>query len=972
MARAPAVVHRQDRDLGRVVRRQHRARRSRPCGRRRSGRSCPIHAIDSEFQGAGLAARLPRGAGRRGRLGPADDRHAAAAAAAVRRRLAASAGATRIEAIEQPFPFAWHVVPPETWAAWTTDIAAIEVPTLAVSAWHDSYPRETVDYWRAAGRREAAASWGRGSTSCPTIAVHDPIGFFEVVAAVVRRTSWATVRRRCRTSRRSRSSRALGRGWRTADAWPPAAAAVADAVRRARRRRSAMHAADAAADDDVSRRPDRRAGGAAVGLDDADAARSRATSRPTITARRRGPATPLDEPLLITGDPAVVVALCSDRPDVPLRAWLSDVRPDGSSTLITQGWVRPTHVLGGPLPADRPAEVRVPLNPTSYRLAAGHRLRLAVAGSHFPALVPRARPGDVHDRGRPERHARRTAGRAARRGRRRRRRGRAPSDRSAAGASSSRRGRARRRARPRRRRRGATTSTRRARFALEAGGELTWDIAVDARPSRATIPARCGSRSTADLADRRPAGRRSRSASRMWQTFDEQEVTAEIDVDGQPFFERDLAPALRRRTRGASDADRSRASGTPTLETADPADAAPPTTIALLRRPTRADRGHERRSTATKWANAGVSPNDVATRRGPRDPAVHRKARTAGGPGRARRRSARTQAAPPTHSSACRPRAARPGTPLRMAHDPLRHRGLQRGRRAGGVGGRPATRRHPLRVHELQPLRGRRQRPRHVRDARRVRRARSASASRGGCSRSCRTWAFRRPSTRRRRTRSTSRPSRASRASTRATSGFGAACSRATPASRTRPTAPRSRTRGASSRDPSTARARRRPSPPSATRPTACTGWASSRFSPSSSIRRRATASRPRTAPRPSSSSRRFKREAHPLIRFRTHDLVRLTTTPCRCGRTGVRFHVLGRSDDMFIVRGINVFPLAVAAIVDEFRPAPDRRVPDRARRAAAARHAAAAASSRPRRTCRPERLARRRRRRWLLGSGRS
>ncbi len=64
-----------------------------------------------------------------------------------------------------------------------------------------------------------------------------------------------------------------------------------------------------------------------------------------------------------------------------------------------------------------------------------------------------------------------------------------------------------------------------------------------------------------------------------------------------------------------------------------------------------------------------------------------------------------------------------------------------------------------------------------------------------------------------------------------------------------------------------------------------------------------------------------LRREAHPLVRFRTHDHVRLTTGRCACGRTSVRFHILGRSDDMFIVRGINVFPLAVASIVDEFRP---------------------------------------------------
>ena len=62
-------------------------------------------------------------------------------------------------------------------------------------------------------------------------------------------------------------------------------------------------------------------------------------------------------------------------------------------------------------------------------------------------------------------------------------------------------------------------------------------------------------------------------------------------------------------------------------------------------------------------------------------------------------------------------------------------------------------------------------------------------------------------------------------------------------------------------------------------------------------------------------------RQAHPLIRMRTHDHVRVTTAPCPCGRTGFRFHVLGRGDDMFIVRGINVYPLAVGTVIAGFRP---------------------------------------------------
>jgi phenylacetate-CoA ligase len=64
-----------------------------------------------------------------------------------------------------------------------------------------------------------------------------------------------------------------------------------------------------------------------------------------------------------------------------------------------------------------------------------------------------------------------------------------------------------------------------------------------------------------------------------------------------------------------------------------------------------------------------------------------------------------------------------------------------------------------------------------------------------------------------------------------------------------------------------------------------------------------------------------------PLIRYRTGDRVRLAEGPCACGRTFARLEggILGRLDDMLIVRGVNVFPSAIEAIVrrfpvDEFR----------------------------------------------------
>ncbi len=58
-------------------------------------------------------------------------------------------------------------------------------------------------------------------------------------------------------------------------------------------------------------------------------------------------------------------------------------------------------------------------------------------------------------------------------------------------------------------------------------------------------------------------------------------------------------------------------------------------------------------------------------------------------------------------------------------------------------------------------------------------------------------------------------------------------------------------------------------------------------------------------------------KEAFPLIRYRTRDIARLNPSPCRCGRTHIRMgRVMGRSDDMLIIRGVNVFPSQIEAVL--------------------------------------------------------
>jgi phenylacetate-CoA ligase len=64
-----------------------------------------------------------------------------------------------------------------------------------------------------------------------------------------------------------------------------------------------------------------------------------------------------------------------------------------------------------------------------------------------------------------------------------------------------------------------------------------------------------------------------------------------------------------------------------------------------------------------------------------------------------------------------------------------------------------------------------------------------------------------------------------------------------------------------------------------------------------------------------------LRHRAAPLLRFRTRDHVHVKTSPCPCGRAGPRIRCIGRTDDMLIVRGVNVFPSAIREVVGAFAP---------------------------------------------------
>jgi phenylacetate-CoA ligase len=56
-------------------------------------------------------------------------------------------------------------------------------------------------------------------------------------------------------------------------------------------------------------------------------------------------------------------------------------------------------------------------------------------------------------------------------------------------------------------------------------------------------------------------------------------------------------------------------------------------------------------------------------------------------------------------------------------------------------------------------------------------------------------------------------------------------------------------------------------------------------------------------------------------MRYALGDLIQIFTQPCQCGWPEMRFKILGRTDDMLIIKGVNIYPVAIKGVVAEFMP---------------------------------------------------
>ncbi len=61
--------------------------------------------------------------------------------------------------------------------------------------------------------------------------------------------------------------------------------------------------------------------------------------------------------------------------------------------------------------------------------------------------------------------------------------------------------------------------------------------------------------------------------------------------------------------------------------------------------------------------------------------------------------------------------------------------------------------------------------------------------------------------------------------------------------------------------------------------------------------------------------------EGGPFLRYVLGDMLQIFTKPCQCGFPGIRFKILGRGDDMLIVKGVNIYPTAIKDAIARYHP---------------------------------------------------
>jgi putative CocE/NonD family hydrolase len=275
-----------------------------------------------------------------------------------------------------------HATPGAYWDRRTADVDAVAVPAFVVAGWHDTFAAATCRLVTRLGAEAVLGPWAHipwgtrlgdvelGPDAGSGIAHRALVAFFDRVLKGRGDPPAAAVR-----------YYTGGLGWRSAPAWPPPAVAVrrwtatsgGDAPSRHGDGRLVPGPADPGPPDILVAEPLDPVPAGLVPLSDESAVEDR---RSVLCYT----SDPLGVPLVVTGPPVVTVTSMADVATHDVVASLTMVEPSGRSTRLATGARRRRDLAPG-----EPAETRVELGPTSWLVPEGHRLRLDLSASRFPA-----------------------------------------------------------------------------------------------------------------------------------------------------------------------------------------------------------------------------------------------------------------------------------------------------------------------------------------------------------------------------------------------------------------------------------------------------------------------------------------------------------------------------------------------------------------------------------------------------------
>lgn len=306
----------------------------------------------------------------------------------------------------QPWLFRYldHDHEDEYWCGREIPVEQIDVPTLAVSGWRDSYPHTTIEYFEAidAPKHLLLGPWRH---TMPHRGRESAIDFRRIVRQWFDRYLKDEGNPPLRDGGISYWTETGGGGtpddgvWRQRDTWP-----TSDSEGISFKLASSGLVGDDAAS--WERTELEYECDYTVGMDSFDAGRPVDTTPDDIRSLTFE-TSPVESPIELTGSGTASLRVAPTAVDPQVSVRVIDVAPDGSATLVTRGQCKLTHRNGHEEPEEVTPEeeyqLEISLRPKSHLFESGHRIRVAVAGAFFPSMLPptardtltlRSSPGD--------------------------------------------------------------------------------------------------------------------------------------------------------------------------------------------------------------------------------------------------------------------------------------------------------------------------------------------------------------------------------------------------------------------------------------------------------------------------------------------------------------------------------------------------------------------------------------------------